>query len=72
MRKDNGRYEFYRYFKRDWDPNTKIVKQVYKDLRNNVKQEIKDIFYTNEIRGINSGVSRDMQDFLRTRRLFNR
>lgn len=70
--KDNGRYGSYRDFKRDWDPNTKIVKQVYKDIKNNVKEEIKDIFYINERRGINNGVSRDVQDLLRTRRPFNR
>lgn len=45
---------------------------ILKDIKNNVKEEIRDIFYINERRGINNGVSRDVQDLLRIRRPFNR
>lgn len=70
--KENGRFGSYRDFKINFDPNTNIVKQVYKDIKNSVKEEVKDIFYINEKRAINNNVSRDVQDLLRTRRPFNR
>lgn len=74
--KHTGRYESYRGFKQDWDPNTNILNKIYKDVKSNVKSELRDIFYLKDKPAIRGGThtgrtSREVNDLMRRRRPFN-
>ena len=68
LEKHTNRYESYRQFKADWDPNTNILNKLYKNVKTTAKAGFKDAFYLKDTKTIRGGTTDQVRDLLRRNR----
>ena len=64
--KNRGNYGSYEYFKREWDPETKIWKEIYSKIKKDLRTEIKELLNnkTPFKKSLDQGCKGYIQDFL--------
>ena len=68
--KHTNRYDSYREYKANWDPNTNILRKLYKSVKSTAKSNLKEGFSSNSnTRAVRSGgTTQQVNELLRTRR----
>jgi hypothetical protein len=71
--KNKSRYESYEDFRSNWDPNSNIWTQIRQESKINFKNEFESALGLNRNnRGVNRGMSRDIEELIRKNRPFGR